>query len=73
MDPRAILDVEVKRKIPSSHWESNPRTTIIQPVAQCYTTELLAVRILNSWTQDGVVLYGQAHRDNKDYIHFAFS
>jgi hypothetical protein len=24
--PRAILDAVVKRKISSSHWESNPRT-----------------------------------------------
>jgi len=30
--PRAILDVVVKRKIPSSRRESNPRTPIIQPV-----------------------------------------
>jgi hypothetical protein len=26
----------VKRKIPRSLWESNPRTLIIQPIAQCY-------------------------------------
>jgi hypothetical protein len=32
--PRAILDAVVKRKIPSSSRESNPRTPIIQPVAQ---------------------------------------
>jgi hypothetical protein len=31
--PRTILDVVVKRKIPSPRWESNPRTTIVQPVA----------------------------------------
>jgi hypothetical protein len=35
--PRAILDVVVKRKIPSPHQESNPRIPIIQPIAQCYT------------------------------------
>jgi hypothetical protein len=35
--PRAILDVVVKRRIPSPCQESNPRTPIIQPVAQCYT------------------------------------
>jgi hypothetical protein len=35
--PRAVLDVVVKRKIPSPHWISNPRTPIIQPVAQNYT------------------------------------
>jgi hypothetical protein len=27
--PRAILDVVVKRKIPSPHQESNPRTPIV--------------------------------------------
>jgi hypothetical protein len=31
---RAVLDAVVKRKIPSPHRESNPRTPIVQPVAQ---------------------------------------
>jgi hypothetical protein len=35
--PRAVLDAVVKRKIPSPRWESNPRTPIVQPVAQRYT------------------------------------
>jgi hypothetical protein len=35
--PRAVLDGVVKRKIPSTRRESNPRTPIVQPVAQCYT------------------------------------
>jgi hypothetical protein len=35
--PRAVLDAVVKRKIPSSSRESNPRTPIVQPVAQRYT------------------------------------
>jgi hypothetical protein len=35
--PRAFLDTVVKRKIPSPRWESNPRTPIVQPAAQCYT------------------------------------
>jgi hypothetical protein len=34
---RAILDAVVKRKIPGSCRESNPRTPIVQPVAQRYT------------------------------------
>jgi hypothetical protein len=34
--PRAVLDAVVKI-IPSSRRESNPRTPIIQPVAQRYT------------------------------------
>jgi hypothetical protein len=37
LGPRAILDVAVKRKILSPHQESNPRTLIIQPIAQHYT------------------------------------
>jgi hypothetical protein len=32
--PRAILDAVVKRKIPSPCQELNPRTPIIQPIAQ---------------------------------------
>jgi hypothetical protein len=35
--PRAVLDAVVKRKIPSPSRELNPRTTIVQPVAQRYT------------------------------------
>jgi hypothetical protein len=31
--PRAVLDVVVKRKIPSLRRESNPRTPIVQPLA----------------------------------------
>jgi hypothetical protein len=34
---RAVLGMVVKRKIPSPRQESNPRTLIVQPVAQCYT------------------------------------
>jgi hypothetical protein len=35
--PRAVLDAVVKRKIPSPPQESNPRTSIVQPVVQRYT------------------------------------
>jgi hypothetical protein len=35
--PRAVLDAVVKRKIPSSRRESNPRTPNFQLVAQRYT------------------------------------
>jgi hypothetical protein len=31
--PRAVLDVVLKRKIPSPRWESKPRTPIVQTVA----------------------------------------
>jgi hypothetical protein len=35
--PRAVLDAMVKRKIPCPSRKSNPRTPIVQPVAQRYT------------------------------------
>jgi hypothetical protein len=35
--PRAVLDAVVKRKIPSLHQESNPRTLNVQLIAQYYT------------------------------------
>jgi hypothetical protein len=34
--PTAVLDAVVKRNIPSPRRESNPRTPIVQPVAQSY-------------------------------------
>jgi hypothetical protein len=34
VEPRAVLGAVVKRKIPSPRRESNPRTPIVQPVAQ---------------------------------------
>jgi hypothetical protein len=38
---RAVLDAVVKREIPTSLRESNPRTSVVQPVASRYTwTEL---------------------------------
>jgi hypothetical protein len=37
VDPRAILDTVVKRKISSLCQESNPRTPIVHPLAQRYT------------------------------------
>jgi hypothetical protein len=41
--PRAILDAVVKRKIPSPRRVSNPRTPIVQAVAQRYTFLILGV------------------------------
>jgi hypothetical protein len=37
VDPRAVLDAVVKRKIPRPRRESKPRTPIVQSVAQRYT------------------------------------
>jgi hypothetical protein len=38
--PRAVLEAVVNRKIPSPRRESNPRTPIVQVVAQSYTDSL---------------------------------
>jgi hypothetical protein len=45
--PRASLDTVVKRNIPSPRWESNPRTPIVQPVAQRYTDSANTVHVTN--------------------------
>jgi hypothetical protein len=37
VSPRAVLNAVVKRKIPSPLRESNPKTPIVQPIAQRYT------------------------------------
>jgi hypothetical protein len=37
VDPKAVLDTVVKRKISSPRRKSNPRTPIVQPIAQRYT------------------------------------
>jgi hypothetical protein len=49
--PRAILDAVVKRKIPSSRRESNPRTPIVQPVAQHYTNWAITAHTAGSSMQ----------------------
>jgi hypothetical protein len=43
VSPRAVLDKVVERKIPRSRRESNPRTPIVQPVAQRYTNRTIMV------------------------------
>jgi hypothetical protein len=45
---RAVLDAVVKRKIPSPHRESNPRTPIVHPVAQSYIDWAIAALIIQS-------------------------
>jgi hypothetical protein len=43
---RAVLDTMAKRKIPSPRRESNPRTPIVQPVAQRYTDWAITALVL---------------------------
>jgi hypothetical protein len=45
VNPRAVLDAVVKRKIPSPLQESNLRTPIVQPVAQRNTDRAIAALI----------------------------
>jgi hypothetical protein len=51
----AILDVVVKRKIPSPRRESNPRTPLDQPVAQRYTDTYFLTRTVIPF-QDPVLI-----------------
>jgi hypothetical protein len=44
--PRAVLDVVVKRKIPSPRRELHPKTPIFQPVAQRYTDWAITALVL---------------------------
>jgi hypothetical protein len=56
--PRAVLDMVVKRKIPSPHWEWNRRTLIVQPVAQRCTekfNELILQEMSNYWVNHNTV------------------
>jgi hypothetical protein len=46
--PRAVLDAVMKRKIPSPRRESNPRTQVVQPVAQRCTDWAIATFIVNA-------------------------
>jgi hypothetical protein len=55
--PRAVLDAVMKRKIPSPRQESNPRTPIVQPVAQSYTDWAITALI---WTE----VFGENVRRN---------
>jgi hypothetical protein len=59
--PRAVPDVAVKRKIPSPRRESNPRTPIVQPVAQRYTdwaiTSDLFMNVLSAYGKEDKMKY----------------
>jgi hypothetical protein len=62
VSPRAVLDAVVKRKIPSPRRESNPRTTIVQPVAQRYTdwaiTALNEIEVMKWKEKERKVIWG---------------
>jgi hypothetical protein len=73
----------VKRKIPSSRRQSNPRTPIFQPVAQRYTSEKNAWSysftlsyVSEAWFLGAghvfMVWYLVKHRDNFAFIFYFF-
>jgi hypothetical protein len=49
--PSAVLDAVVKRKIPNPRRESNPKTPIVQPVAQRYTDRAITALSLRGCIQ----------------------
>jgi hypothetical protein len=66
--PSAVLDVVVKRQIPSLHRESNRRTAIVHPVAQRSTTELSR---LSSYLQ--LIHLKNKSDEANDYVIFSSS
>jgi hypothetical protein len=52
VDPRAVLDAVVKRKITSPRRKSNSRIPVVQLVAQRYTDYSLpcSTEVKNEWT-----------------------
>jgi hypothetical protein len=55
--PRAVLDAVVMRKITSPHRESNPKTPIVQPLAQRYTDwAITALTRKNTWSNNRISL-----------------
>jgi hypothetical protein len=50
---RAVLDAVVKRKIPSPHQESYPRTPIVQPALPKYLNEFMISEFNSEYGQPG--------------------
>jgi hypothetical protein len=71
--PRAVLDAMVKRKIPSPHRESNPRTPIVQPIemsqlhgVQSFLDKLTVTQLLKKFpdfygNQTFITVFERAH------------
>jgi hypothetical protein len=46
--PRVVLDMMVKRKIPSPCWKLNPRTPIAQPIRKLISWHLLMILLITA-------------------------
>jgi hypothetical protein len=60
VDPIAVLDAVVKRKIPNPRRESKPRTSIVQSVAQRYTdwaVTTLLIKFQQNWSKQEIKHY----------------
>jgi hypothetical protein len=68
--PRAVLDTVVKRKIPSPRRESNPRTPIVQSVAQRYTDRAITAPCKKSSNKIKVV-FREIGIDGANWIRLA--
>jgi hypothetical protein len=58
--PRAVLDTVVKRKIPSPRREWNPRTPIVQPVAQRFTDLVIISHTTMKGIREEILNYNRA-------------
>jgi hypothetical protein len=68
--PRAVLDSVVKRKIPSTHRELNPRTPIIQPVDQSYTDWAIMAPLIIKWCDilcTRIYVYDYMHKNSVSF------
>jgi hypothetical protein len=73
--PRAVLDAVMKRKIPSPHRKSNPRTPIVQPVAQRYTDWAITAltRSRNLWIRLPIFLDMQKGKCSRMLTEFLWN
>jgi hypothetical protein len=68
--PRAVLDSVVKRKIPNSSRESNPRTPVFQPVAQRYTDCAITTDLNDMWIFSRIWAISDQFYKNIFELHF---
>jgi hypothetical protein len=62
--PQSCSGCGGEEKNSQPHWESNPRTPIVQPVAQRYTIELSQLLVVESLWNVFIVLFLPYHNLN---------